>query len=97
MREQEENGKHVLDAIKRINDVTSEIKAGSAEMLAGDSQIEQEMQKLAEITLETTDSMNEIASGADQITAAIAEVSDITQKNKTSIENLSNEVSKFKV
>ena len=58
---------------------------------------EQEMQKLAEITLETTDSMNEIASGADQITAAVAEVSDITQKNKTSIENLSNEVSKFKV
>ena len=66
-------------------------------MLAGGSQIEQEMQKLAEITLETTDSMNEIASGADQITAAIAEVSDITQKNKASIENLSNEVSKFKV
>ena len=97
MSEQEENGKHVLDAIKRINDVTSEIKAGSAEMLAGGSQIEQEMQKLAEITLETTDSMNEIASGADQITAAIAEVSDITQKNKASIENLSNEVSKFKV
>lgn len=97
MREQEENGKQVLDAIKRINGVTSEIDSASAEMLEGGTQIEQEMQKLAEITLETTDSMNEIASGADQITAAVAEVSDITQKNKTSIENLSNEVSKFKV
>ena len=97
MREQEENGKQVLDAIKRINGVTSEIDSASAEMLEGGTQIEQEMQKLAEITLETTDSMNEIASGADQITAAVAEVSDITQKNKVSIENLSNEVSKFKV
>ena len=97
MREQEENGRQVLDAIKRINGVTSEIDSASAEMLEGGAQIEQEMQKLAEITLETTDSMNEIASGADQITAAVAEVSDITQKNKTSIENLSNEVSKFKV
>ncbi|EMB20882.1 hypothetical protein HMPREF9723_01513 [Treponema denticola OTK] len=97
MREQEENGRQVLDAIKRINGVTSEIDSASAEMLEGGTQIEQEMQKLAEITLETTDSMNEIASGADQITAAVAEVSDITQKNKTSIENLSNEVSKFKV
>ena len=97
MREQEENGRQVLDAIKRINGVTSEIDSASAEMLEGGTQIEQEMQKLAEITLETTDSMNEIASGADQITAAVAEVSDITQKNKVSIENLSNEVSKFKV
>ncbi len=97
MREQEENGRQVLDAIKRINGVTSEIKAGSAEMLAGGSQIEQEMQKLADITRETSDSMNEIASGADQITAAVADISDITQKNKASIENLSNEVSKFKV
>ena len=97
MREQEENGKHVLDAIKRINDVTSEIDSASAEMLEGGNQIGQEMQKLAEITLETTDSMNEIASGADQITIAVKEVSDITQKNKASIENLSKEVSKFKV
>ena len=97
MSEQEENGRQVLDAIKRINGVTSEIDSASAEMLEGGTQIEQEMHKLAEITLETTDSMNEIASGADQITAAIAEVSDITQKNKVSIENLSNEVSKFKV
>ncbi len=97
MREQEENGKDVLDAIKRINDVTSEIDSASAEMLEGGNQIGQEMQKLAEITLETTDSMNEIASGADQITIAVKEVSDITQKNKASIENLSNEVSKFKV
>ena len=97
MREQEENGKQVLDAIKRINGVTSEIDSASAEMLEGGTQIEQEMQKLAEITLATTDSMNEIASGADQITVAVAEVSDITQKNKVSIDNLSNEVSKFKV
>ena len=97
MREQEENGKHVLDAIKRINGVTSEIDSASAEMLEGGSQIEQEMQKLAEITLETTDSMNEIASGAEQINNAVQEVSEITQKNKASIENLVIEVAKFKV
>ena len=97
MREQEENGKQVLDAIKRINGVTSEIDSASAEMLEGGSQIEQEMQKLAEITLETTDSMNEIASGAEQINNAVQEVSEITQKNKVSIENLVIEVAKFKV
>ena len=41
--------------------------------------------------------MNEIASGAEQITCAVEEVNEITRKNKTSIENLANEVRKFKV
>ena len=44
-----------------------------------------------------TDNMNEMAAGAVQINKAVQEVNAITQKNKASIENLSNEVSKFKV
>ena len=39
----------------------------------------------------------EIAAGAEQITCAVEEVNEITRKNKTSIENLANEVEKFKV
>ena len=66
-------------------------------MLEGGNQIALEMHKLADITRETTDSMNEIASGAEQITNAIEEVNEITQKNKQSIENLANEVGKFKL
>ena len=55
------------------------------------------MQKLDELTRVITDSMNEMAAGAVQIRNAVTEVNDITQKNKHSIENLSNEVKKFKV
>ena len=66
-------------------------------MLEGGNQIAVEMRKLADITRETTDSMNEIASGAEQITNAVEEVNEITQKNKVSIENLANEVGKFKL
>ena len=41
--------------------------------------------------------MNEMASGALQINNAVQEVNEITQRNKQSIENLANEVAKFKV
>ena len=66
-------------------------------MLRGGENVAQEMQKLDELTRVITDSMNEMASGAVQIRNAVTEVNDITQKNKRSIENLSNEVKKFKV
>ena len=55
------------------------------------------MQKLDSLTRVITESMNEMASGAVQINNAVQEVNGITQKNQRSIENLAEEVSKFKV
>ena len=66
-------------------------------MLKGGEGVASEMQKLDGLTRVITDSMNEMASGAVQISNAIQEVSEITQKNKRSIENLADEVGKFKV
>jgi len=97
MDEQENGSKEVLTAIKSINTVTVEVQAGSEEMLKGSESVAGEMQKLDALTRIITDSMNEMASGAVQISNAIQEVSEITQKNKRSIENLAEEVGKFKV
>ncbi len=97
MREQENGSKEVLSAIRDINTVTNQVNDGSAEMLRGGENVAQEMQKLDELTRVITDSMNEMASGAVQISNAVQEVNTISQKNKQSIENLANEVSKFKV
>ena len=97
MREQENGSKEVLTAIKSINTVTIEVQAGSEEMLKGGEGVAKEMQKLDGLTRVITDSMNEMASGAVQISNAVQEVSEITQRNKQSIENLANEVGKFKV
>ena len=66
-------------------------------MLKGGEGVAKEMQKLDGLTRVITESMNEMASGAVQINNAVQEVSEITQKNKRSIENLAQEVSKFKV
>ena len=97
MQEQENGSKEVLIAIKSINTVTIEVQAGSEEMLKGGEGVAEEMQKLDGLTRIITDSMNEMASGAVQINNAVQEVSEITQRNKASIQNLAEEVSKFKV
>ena len=96
MREQENGSKEVLIAIKSINTITTEVQAGSEEMLKGGEGVVAEMQKLDGLTRVITESMNEMASGAVQINNAIQEVNEITQKNKQSIESLAHEVSKFK-
>ena len=97
MREQENGSREVLTAIKSINAVTIEVQAGSEEILKGGEGVAEEMQKLDSLTRIITDSMNEMASGAVQINNAVQEVSEITQRNKGAIENLAQEVSKFKV
>jgi len=97
MKEQENGSREVLGAIKTINAVTTEVKAGSGEMLRGGEGVAEEMRKLDDLTHIIADSMNEMASGAVQISNAVQDVNEITQKNKASIENLAKEVKKFKV
>jgi len=50
MREQENGSKEVLIAIKSINTVTTEVQAGSEEMLKGGEGVAEEMQKLDGLT-----------------------------------------------
>ena len=97
MREQEHGSREVLQAIKNINMVTTEVQAGSEEMLRGGESVAAEMHKLDDLTRIITESMNEMASGAVQINNAVQEVTEITQRNKRSIENLAGEVGKFKI
>ena len=82
MREQENAGVEILNAIKNINSVTFEVSNGSAEMLRGGEQVAEEMTKLDGLTRKITLSMNEMACSAVQISNAMKEVNEITQKNK---------------
>ena len=96
-REQEHGSKEVLAAIKTINMVTTEVRAGSDEMLKGGQGMSMEMQKLDDLTHVITMSMNEMAAGVVQINNAVQEVNELTQKNKRSIASLADEVGKFKI
>ncbi len=87
----------LLHLIENIAGVTKEVKDGSAEMLKGGEQVAYEMRKLDELTRIISDSMNEMAAGALQINQTVQEVNNLTQQNKENINNLSDEVNKFKV
>ena len=97
MREQEHGSNEVLVAIKNINTVTVEVQTGSEQMLEEGENVSQEMRKLDELTRIITESMNEMAKDAVQINDAVQAVTAVTEQNKQSIENLANEVNKFKV
>ena len=97
MHKQEDANGEILGAIRNINTVTLEVKNGSEEMLKGGVQIANDMSKLDNIMQLITAGMDEMAAGAMQINESVYQVNNITQKNKTSIENLSKEVKKFKV
>ena len=97
MHEQESGSHEVLSAIKNINMVTTEVQAGSEEMLKGGEGVAEEMRKLDNLTRIISDGMNEMSAGAVQINNAVQEVNSITQKNKDSIKSVTAEVKKFKV
>ena len=97
MKEQSNGSSEVLNAIKNINSVTSEVKADAAEMLTAGKNISGDMERLDNLTQFITQSMNEMAVGAVQMTNTVQKVNEMTQGNKMSIKNLTNEVNKFKV
>ena len=97
MQEQEHGSREVLTAIRNINEITVTVRDGSAEMLKGGDGVAQEMNELDALTSKISDSMNEMALAAVQINGAMQKINEITRQNKQSIENLANEVEKFKV
>jgi methyl-accepting chemotaxis protein len=97
MEEQGEGSKQILDAVGRMNDITSQVKSGSEEMRSGSGAVLDASKTLEVITEELVNGMNEMAVGADQINVAVNRVNDISGQNKNDINALIREVDKFKV
>ena len=71
MDEQSAGSGQVLTAIHQLNDITSDIRNGSAEMLEGGRNIATEMELLSEGIRNITSSMNEVLKYADMITSGM--------------------------
>jgi methyl-accepting chemotaxis protein len=97
MEEQSAGSKQILEAIGQLNEVTQMVKGSSDEMLEGSRQVIEEGKNLEMVTAEITNGMNEMATGADQINVAVSRVNTISGENKTNIDILVGEISKFKV
>ncbi len=97
MDEQGQGSKEILVAIGQLNEITTQVKAGSDEMLTGSREIIKESGNLGRITEEVSGSMTEMSSGADQISEAINTVNGLSNNNKESIAALMAEMAKFRV
>ncbi|MDR2343398.1 MAG: methyl-accepting chemotaxis protein [Spirochaetaceae bacterium] len=97
MEEQSAGSQQILEAISQLNEVTQMVKSSSKEMLEGSREVINESKNLGHVTQELENGMNEMATGAEQINTAVNRVNEISVENKTNIDVLVREVSKFKV
>jgi methyl-accepting chemotaxis protein len=97
MEEQSAGSQQILEAISALNEVTQMVKSSSKEMLEGSQQVITESRNLGRVTQELENGMNEMATGADQINIAVNRVNEISVDNKSNIDVLVGEISKFKV
>ena len=97
MQEQSTGSGRITQAMQTIGEMAHNVQTNSHDMLTGSNLVAGEMDRLGEMSDSIADSVTEMAAGAMQINTAVDEVTEIAQKNKESIENLSQEVAKFKV
>jgi methyl-accepting chemotaxis protein len=97
MSEQASGNQQVLEAMKRINDSTTEVKDGATEMLAGGKQIAKQMKILTEASHTIDEKMNIMSGNIEQITYAMEEVSISTSQNREDVQNLSEKMKGFKL
>jgi methyl-accepting chemotaxis protein len=96
MSEQNTGGNEILKAITQITMVTQEIKNGSGEIYSGGNTILEEMNRLMEITEQINMSIKEMSAGAKEISDTIITVAELSKTNKTYIEKVETDLSKFK-
>jgi methyl-accepting chemotaxis protein len=97
MEEQNTGSKQILEAVGQLNEITLMVKGSSDEMLEGSRQVIEESKNLELVTHEISNGMNEMGIGADQINVAVDRVNTLSGDNKTNIDILVKEVSKFKI
>jgi methyl-accepting chemotaxis protein len=97
MEEQGAGSHQILEAISKLNELTSKVKQGSIEMFEGSKEVIEESKYLELVTHHISGGMNEMVAEVDQINTAVNTVNDISSANKEHIDILAAEVSKFKV
>jgi methyl-accepting chemotaxis protein len=97
MEEQGKGSQQILGVITQLNDITQQVKQGSAEMLQGSKEVIQRSKHLEADTEKIAGDMNEMSGGAEQINLAVQRVNQIAATNNEHISKLFAEVSKFKV
>jgi len=96
MEKQEKTASAIWNLIREINDITGVVRSNSSEMLKGGEKIIGETTRLSAITQEVKSSMEEVDSQVGYINDATEDSLKLATSNKERIDNLVEEVSKFK-
>ncbi len=97
MEEQNEGSRQIGDALRNMNNSTSEVRNTSKAMYSQNEGMVSEMEKLLGNTQLMEQSMNDMSAGATKIHETGDALSGISAKVYESIENISREINKFKV
>lgn len=96
MVEQNEGGREITAAVSQLNDITSEVKAGSNEMLVESQKVFEQSTLLGEINENVSGGISEMASGVLEINRAVTAVNQLAGQNRDSINSLTEKIGKFR-
>ena len=96
MAEQNEGGVQILEAIKNINSITTEVKGGANRMLEGSNRVSEEMDKLSRMAEKVSASMTDMTEKAGTISSASEKAYANMNVSVQAIHGLKSEMNKFK-
>jgi methyl-accepting chemotaxis protein len=97
MEEQGVGSQQILEAVSRLTEISGQVKLESEAMSTGSGEVLNTSKTLEAITEELSNGMKEMDVGADQINIAVTRVNEISVDNKNDIDELIDEVNKFKI
>ena len=97
MEEQQIGSKQIIDALKSMNNSTSEVHSASSEMTGSNKHILSEIQKLQNATETMKGSIEEMHTGAEKINETGAALYTISGKVAENIKQIGSEIDLFKV
>jgi methyl-accepting chemotaxis protein len=97
MHEQREGSRQILEALKEMNGVTSQVRSGASEMTGGNSQVLKAMRSLAELAQTIEGSMDEMAAGAKEISKAAQQVAELSIKTRGGLDEMEQSIGRFTV
>jgi methyl-accepting chemotaxis protein len=96
MDEQTTGSNQILDVIRDMNVITSEVKGSSNEMMGASAEILTDMNRVSAGAIQMNAKMDKIESSASDVSANIDKLNTIIQETKELVDRLLDDVSQFK-
>ena len=97
MEEQKTGSRQILEAITRLNSVTDEVQRASAKIEQESEEVMHQSADLKRISGEVAEGMSGMTESAEMISSAVTRVQEISEENQSNVDDLSAEISRFKV